>query len=280
MNSWEDKFKNNLLEVLYRPDQPRDELGRWTVGGGGAGLASDVGSVKGPLTESQRKEITEMRDHFQKQIDSLEPSIWDKSWDAANMCHAACEQMLALDDQGVEGSLGAVYYDDLGAPVAVAAYTEQSAGADYLEIEYVGSMAKGGGRALMKSAINDSSATGFGGVIELEAARDANTLQFYKKVGFTRVGKSRPGQGIRMRLDVDAAARALTTLSYRKEGVLQIFQKAQKRSSNALTEQEFIELYDALLLANTEDEEKEVLGDYWRDDWDMGAFVSNEGISK
>ena len=31
--NWEDKFKDNLLEVLYRVDQPRDERGRWTSGG-------------------------------------------------------------------------------------------------------------------------------------------------------------------------------------------------------------------------------------------------------
>ncbi len=35
MLSWMDSFKANLLEVLYRPDQPRDELGRWTAGGNG-----------------------------------------------------------------------------------------------------------------------------------------------------------------------------------------------------------------------------------------------------
>ncbi len=41
--SWEDKFKSNLLEVLYRADQPRDELGRFaSTGGGGAGGDSKV----------------------------------------------------------------------------------------------------------------------------------------------------------------------------------------------------------------------------------------------
>ena len=35
MANWENKFKDNLLEVLYRPDQPRDEKGRWTSGGAG-----------------------------------------------------------------------------------------------------------------------------------------------------------------------------------------------------------------------------------------------------
>ena len=37
MMTWLDKFQSNLLEVLYRADQPRDEKGRWTSGGGGAG---------------------------------------------------------------------------------------------------------------------------------------------------------------------------------------------------------------------------------------------------
>ena len=41
MMEWEDKFKSNLLEVLYRADQPRDEKGRWTSGGAGAGSVED-----------------------------------------------------------------------------------------------------------------------------------------------------------------------------------------------------------------------------------------------
>lgn len=39
--NWLDKFKANLLEVLYRPDQPRDERGRWVAAGGGS-AAGDV----------------------------------------------------------------------------------------------------------------------------------------------------------------------------------------------------------------------------------------------
>ena len=41
MMEWEDKFKSNLLEVLYRADQPRDEKGRWTSGGASAGSVED-----------------------------------------------------------------------------------------------------------------------------------------------------------------------------------------------------------------------------------------------
>ena len=51
MDNWENKFKANLLEVLYRPDQPRDERGRWTTGGGEA--YSDA-VISGDLTTARR----------------------------------------------------------------------------------------------------------------------------------------------------------------------------------------------------------------------------------
>jgi hypothetical protein len=40
--SWESKFKDNLLQILYRVDQPRDEKGRWTSGGAGGSATDDV----------------------------------------------------------------------------------------------------------------------------------------------------------------------------------------------------------------------------------------------
>ena len=39
--NWESKFKDNLLQVLYRSDQPRDEKGRWTSGGVGVPLGTE-----------------------------------------------------------------------------------------------------------------------------------------------------------------------------------------------------------------------------------------------
>ncbi len=39
---WIDQFKANLLEILYRADQPRDEKGRWISTGGGAGFVRDA----------------------------------------------------------------------------------------------------------------------------------------------------------------------------------------------------------------------------------------------
>ena len=57
MANWEDKFRDNLLEVLYRPDQPRDEKGRWTSGGSGGGgdgkfvPAKTVGEAENILKE-------------------------------------------------------------------------------------------------------------------------------------------------------------------------------------------------------------------------------------
>ncbi len=42
MNNWLDNFKRNLLEVLYRADQPRDERGRWVSTGGGASFVRDA----------------------------------------------------------------------------------------------------------------------------------------------------------------------------------------------------------------------------------------------
>ena len=39
--AWLDQFKQNLLEILYRPDQPRDERGRWVSAGGGASFVEE-----------------------------------------------------------------------------------------------------------------------------------------------------------------------------------------------------------------------------------------------
>ena len=39
--NWESKFKDNLLQVLYRSDQPRDEKGRWTSGGSASPGSAD-----------------------------------------------------------------------------------------------------------------------------------------------------------------------------------------------------------------------------------------------
>ena len=55
--NWDSEFKANLLSILYRPDQPRDEKGRWTSGGSGGaagdgnGGDSGVGGRKTPNTE-------------------------------------------------------------------------------------------------------------------------------------------------------------------------------------------------------------------------------------
>lgn len=40
--TWLEVFKRNLLEVLYRADQPRDERGRWVSTGGGADFVRDA----------------------------------------------------------------------------------------------------------------------------------------------------------------------------------------------------------------------------------------------
>lgn len=43
LRPWQDKFKDNLFRVLFRDDQPRDELGRWTTTGPGAAYDEDAG---------------------------------------------------------------------------------------------------------------------------------------------------------------------------------------------------------------------------------------------
>ena len=50
-STWEEKFKTNLLEVLYRPDQPRvpagvPEGGQFASDGGGSGFLSDEGETR------------------------------------------------------------------------------------------------------------------------------------------------------------------------------------------------------------------------------------------
>ncbi len=57
--TWQDKFKANLLEVLYRPDQPRDELGMWVAAGGSAlsveeQQEADFRTAQGKVAEFQK----------------------------------------------------------------------------------------------------------------------------------------------------------------------------------------------------------------------------------
>ncbi len=63
--SWIDKFKNNLLEILYR-DQPRDELGRFaSTGGAGAG-----GEVDGTVGFAKDAFLSDYADVNQKTVTS------------------------------------------------------------------------------------------------------------------------------------------------------------------------------------------------------------------
>lgn len=61
---WENKFVENLIQALYRSDQPRDEKGRW-VAGGAVGVGTDNGIERhsqDPFLKSHT-EVTNIRSY-------------------------------------------------------------------------------------------------------------------------------------------------------------------------------------------------------------------------
>lgn len=191
------------LQLRYNPEQPRDEGGRWTSGGGGAFVDKINDSAVRDLEVQSVPDATdrqELYNEVQAAIDSeIEAAGEDPDLDGEYDIRGFEMMASALDTNGEVH----IIPGDFGPDAAMSTYLRRdSKDVPYLEIEYLGTSGgvDGAGTRLFAQALRTASQDG----VEMRLfPLDADAESYWSSVGFVR--QYPPGSGSReMRLPAEA----------------------------------------------------------------------------
>ncbi len=175
--TWIDRFKNNLLEALYR-DQPRDELGRFAEVGGAGIDPEDAMETEQMTVDSAREALEEINNE------------WSSEDLRTNFAETACEmalESLTFDEE--DPDVGGTLLRDEGELVGVAAttYSIDMNGEPSLYVEWLATKRRGYGKKMIESLCSQAASEDMG--ISLTSTTGAEG--FYDRLGMTRISERR-----------------------------------------------------------------------------------------